>query len=237
MRKHLLIVTSLIFHTISYGQLPGKNFIDQNYIEVTGTAEEEIIPDEIYLQVIINEKDNRGKASLRQLEMRMIKKLQELGIDVEEQLSIKDLASSFQFYFLQKTEVFATREYEILLYDAKTAGNVMLALKELEISNLSIHRVDHSAIDSLNLAVKLQAIKNAHAKADAMAKAIGQQIGKAMYIQETGEEGNSNVLRGQVAGVRIRGASSIYGSRAAPPNIDFQKLQLQSKVHVKFLLQ
>lgn len=37
-----------------------KNFIDQNYVEVTGTAELEIVPDEIYLRIVISEKD-KGK--------------------------------------------------------------------------------------------------------------------------------------------------------------------------------
>lgn len=43
-----------------YGSNGGKNFIDQNYVEVTGTAELEIVPDEIYLRIVISEKD-KGK--------------------------------------------------------------------------------------------------------------------------------------------------------------------------------
>ena len=237
MKKYFLIGIATIFSTLSFGQELGKNFIDQNYIEVIGTAEKEIVPDEIYLQVFINEKDNKGKETLEQLETNMIKKLQEIGIDVEEQLSIKDLGSRFQFYFLLKTDVFSTKEYEVLVYDAQAAGKVIVELENVGISNISINRVDHSELDSLTLVVKQDAIRNARTKAEALSTALEQKIGKAIHIQELDEPDIGNVLRGKVAGIQIRGASSIYGSRAAQPNINFQKVKIESKVHVKFVLE
>lgn len=236
MKKYLLVATLTVFSTFSYGQELSKNYIDQNYIEVIGTADKEIVPNEIYLQIFINEKDNKGKETLEQLETNMIKKLQEIGLDVEEQLAIKDLGSKFQFYFLLKTDVFSTKEYEVLVYDAQTAGKVIVELESLGISNISINRVDHSELDSLILAVKQDAIRNAQKKAEALADALEQQIGKAIHIQELDEPGIGNVLRGQAAGIRIRGVSSMYGSRAAQPNINFQKIKIGSKVHAKFVL-
>jgi uncharacterized protein YggE len=43
----------------------GKNFIDQPYIEVTGKADMEVVPDEIYLTIRISELDTRAKQPLR----------------------------------------------------------------------------------------------------------------------------------------------------------------------------
>ena len=70
-----------------------QNFTNQNYVQVIGTAEEEVAPDEIYLQIIINEQDNKGKESVESLENKMIKKMKELDIDVDESLSVKDFSS------------------------------------------------------------------------------------------------------------------------------------------------
>lgn len=237
MKKYLLIVSLISLSTLSNGQEYGKNFIDQNYIEIIGTADREILPNEIYLQIFINEKDNKGKETLEVLETNMIRKLQEIGLDVEEQLSIKDLGSNFQFYFLLKTDVFSTKEYEVLVYDAQTAGKVIVELESLGISNISIERVDHSKLDSIALEVKQDAIRNAQIKAVALASALDQQIGRAIHINELDEPDIGNVLRGKVAGVQIRGASSIYGSRSAQPNINFQKVKIESRVHVKFMLE
>ncbi len=60
MRK-LFTLLFLITCSALIAQTGGKNFIDQNYIEVTGKAEMEILPDEVYLRILLNEKDFKGK--------------------------------------------------------------------------------------------------------------------------------------------------------------------------------
>ena len=54
--KQLLLML-LIIPFVTNGQTGDKNFIDQNYIEVTGNSEMEISPDLIYIKILINEKD------------------------------------------------------------------------------------------------------------------------------------------------------------------------------------
>ena len=73
-----------------------KNFIDTPYIEVTGKAEMEVVPDEIYVGITINEKDNKGKVSVDQQEQEMFKQLKEIGIDVEKDLVVQDMSSDLQ---------------------------------------------------------------------------------------------------------------------------------------------
>ena len=55
--RNLLLLTTILFSSIAFAQNGEKNFIDQNYIEVTGKAELEIAPDRIYIQIRLNEKD------------------------------------------------------------------------------------------------------------------------------------------------------------------------------------
>ena len=63
MKLTTLVLCLFLSWGISRAQTGEKNFIDQNYIEVTGTAEMEIVPDEIYLKIVLSEKD-KGKKSL-----------------------------------------------------------------------------------------------------------------------------------------------------------------------------
>ena len=50
--KIVCIVLSLLLGSfVTMAQSGEKNFIDQNYIEVSGTAEMEIVPDQIYLKL------------------------------------------------------------------------------------------------------------------------------------------------------------------------------------------
>lgn len=108
-----LISTLLFTVTIltGYGQEPGKNYIDQNYIEVTGYAEKQITPNRIYLKILINEKDIKGK-TLEQIEKSMMAKLQDIGIDVSKDLVIKDFISNFKNYWILKSDILLTKEYQ-----------------------------------------------------------------------------------------------------------------------------
>jgi len=91
-----------------------KNFIDQNYIEVAGRAEREFAPDEIYLEVTITEKDNKGKVSIEKQERDLFKKLTNIGIDISKQVQIKDISTSLEKYFLKKSSILMTKTYIIL---------------------------------------------------------------------------------------------------------------------------
>ena len=57
--KKSFFALTFFLSTITFAQPMGKNFI-----EVTGKAETEIIPDEIYLRVIISEKDTMNSLAL-----------------------------------------------------------------------------------------------------------------------------------------------------------------------------
>jgi len=67
MRK-ILGVLLILFSTSIYAQNGSKNFIDLNYIEVSGKAEMEITPDKIYLQIQLSEKDDKNKLSITERE-------------------------------------------------------------------------------------------------------------------------------------------------------------------------
>ena len=137
-----------------FTQIGEKNFIDQNYIEVTGKADMEVTPDEIYIKIFINEKDNKGKL-LSEIEQSMLNKLKELGYDLSKDLAIKDLISNFQYYWFIKADIILSKEYHLLTHDAKTAGKVFVELQKLGISNVSIDRVEHSKISEFKKEVKI----------------------------------------------------------------------------------
>lgn len=66
-----------------------------SYIQVNGRAEKEITPDEFYLQIVINERDSKGKISVESQQRDMIAALKRLGVNVEKQLKVANLSSEF----------------------------------------------------------------------------------------------------------------------------------------------
>lgn len=231
--RNLLLLTALLFSSLAFAQYGQKNFIDQNFIEVTGKAEMEIAPDRIYIQIQLNEKDFK-KESLADKEKEMIKKLEELGVNTSKDLLIKDISSSFKYYLITKDEILLSKEYQVLVRDPKTASNVFIELEKVEISNISIDRLESSNIIEYRRQVKINAINAAKEKAEYLAKAINQDIGRAIYIKEF--DNNFGYKSTQSNSILIRGNSSLYGSRAALPEIDFEKIKLEYSILCKFEL-
>lgn len=230
-----LILTLAIL--TGYGQETGKNFIDQNYIEVTGHADKEVAPDKIYLKFFINEKDFKNQ-TLSEVETKMIQKLKEIGIDVDKKLAIKDFVSNFQNYWILKSDIRLIKEYELLVNDAKTAGTVFLEFEKIGISSISIDRLENSEIDKYELEVKVEAMKSAQEKAKAIATSINQDIGRAILIQENPNFVRvENALQGRVAGIQIRGVSSLkQSSSVGGANIEFEKIKLEYNIIARFEL-
>ncbi len=220
-----------------YGQEAGKNFIDQNYIEVTGHADKEVAPDKIYLKFFINEKDFKNQ-TLSEVETKMIQKLKEIGIDVDNKLAIKDFVSNFQNYWILKSDIRLIKEYELLVNDAKTAGTVFLEFEKIGISSISIDRLENSEIDKYELEVKVEAMKSAQEKAKAIASSINQYIGRALLIQENPYYMQAaNALQGKLAGVQVRGVSSLNkSSGVGGANIEFEKIKLEYNIIARFEL-
>ncbi len=234
--KHIttLILAIIITLPIS-AQVGTKNFIDQPYIEVTGKSELEVTPDLIYLKVIINEKDNKGKVPLEQLEKMMMKALKSIGIDTKKEVSIIDFASNFHFYTLKKTNIRTSKEYQVIVHDGNTAAKVYFELEKLDISNISVAKLDHSKMEDFRQQVKIEAIKAAKNKASALCEAIGEKAGKAIYIRENNRSYYAERMDIMAANTVMKVGENV--NKIEELNIDFQKLRLECEIETKFIIE
>ena len=85
--KKLFFALFILAAAISLpAQAQEKNFIDQNYVEVTGSSIIKATPDIVYLNITINEKQGTGKQGLEKAEKEMVSTLKSLGIDIEKEV-------------------------------------------------------------------------------------------------------------------------------------------------------
>jgi len=235
--KRLFIGFLLTISLSGFSQIGEKNFIDQNYIEVTGKAELDILPDMIYLKIILSDKDNKNKQSLDEIERSMIGKLTEIGVDLNKDLSVKDFVSNFKSYWLSKADVILTKEYQLIVHDTKVLQKVFFEFQKLGISNVAIDRLDNTKIEQFRREVKINAIKAAKDKAVSLTASLNQTIGRAIYIQELENPYFANALQGRAAGVNVRMKSaSGYSEDSSAPDVEFEKINLQYSILVRFEL-
>lgn len=203
-----------------------------SYIQVNGRAEREIAPDEFYLQIVINERDSKGKVSVESQQRDMIAALKRLGVNVEKQLKVANLSSEF---FKKNTSV-ATAKYQLQLGSSAEVGKVWQALDGLGISNVSILKVSHSQIDQYKNEVRIEAMRNAKRNAATLAEAIGQTIGKCFYVYDSNND-VMPVFYNNMAVMRSAKAFDAAEVAAEEEPLDFKTIKLQYSVQAKFVLE
>ena len=203
-----------------------------SYIQVNGRAEMEITPDEFYLQIIINERDSKGKISVESQQRDMVAALKRLGIDVDKQLKVANLSSEF---FKKNTSV-ASAKYQLQLGSSAEVGQVWQALSDLGISNVSILKVSHSEIGRYKEQVRIEAVRNARQNAETLAEAIGQRVGKCFYIYDS----NSDVLPVMYDNAMLMRSAKAYGTAETAVEeepLEFKTIRLEYNVQTKFVLE
>ena len=218
------------------GQGQTKNFIDQPYLEVTGSADTLVTPNEIYIKIIINEKDTKDKTPLEEQELKMYNSLKSLGIDVDKNLTTSDMASNFKFYFLKSKDIMKSKQYVLKVGDAVTASKVFIELESIGISNTSIDRIDHSDLENIRNQMRSKAVENAKARAVALAKPLNQTIGAAIHIADNEIYKTTNQLNTNLQEVVVIGYGLRKKSEAELPKIEFEKIKVATNINVKFIL-
>lgn len=223
---------SLITHGLS-AQM--KTFLDVPYIEVNGSADTLVTPNEIYISIVIAEADVKNKISLEEQERKMVAGLKSLGINTEKELTTADMQSNFRYYVLKQKDVMKTKSYTLKVGDAVLATRVFMKLEELGIANANLERVGHSEMVKLKNLCRTSAVKNALDKAMALTSPIGASLGAPLHISDFSNDGDgATQLASQI--IRVRGMSTLNEVKEELPQIDFEKIRISINVSVKFML-
>jgi uncharacterized protein YggE len=208
------------------------------FIEVNGTAEKEVIPDEIYITIVIKERlVNREKLTVETQENNLKISLKAIGIDLMN-LAVADASADYVKITWQTKDVISKKEYLLKVSNATTLSKVFEQLSALEINDAYVKRVSHSKLDSLKKEVRIAAIKSAKEKADYLLSAIGEQTGKALVVKEINASSYQNELSHNYTVNSKLSSTSNYVSdllESNPKNeIQFQKIKITATLYTKF---
>jgi len=223
MKPILLLVCGFLLTISAYAQ-------SNAFIEVTGSADSLVLPNQIYIRFGITEKETRTRVQLEEIELKIISGLRSIGIDPEIQLSIQDQLNNIRQYALKKNEG-SPREYIVKLYDSKSLVSTLNLLDNLGIQNVRMDRLEHYESPIVRSILSMRALENARQKAAKLASVNGQQIGAVLSIIE--EASKSDVLYAKDAQMSMR----LKKSDNMESVIDLQRILITSSLRVKFLLQ
>lgn len=226
MKRGMVLVAALMLTTSLYAQQ--TSVMDQPYIEVSGQAEVEVVPDKIYVQITIDG-DSKGQETVLQQEKEMVQRFDALGIDVEKKLVVQELFNSA----LKSNKVTTFKMYRLEVSSATQLAHVFQALQAIGIAQAEIESVDVSNKEELIQKIRAEAAQNARQNALVLANALGQELGKALYVQDysTSPYEYMNMSTRDYAVSEVREVVA-----EAAPVLEFQKVTLNSSVRVRFLL-
>lgn len=202
----------------------------ENYIQVTGTSEIEITPNQFFISITLDENDTKGKVPLETQRRQMVSTLKSLGIDTEKALTIANISNSHY----KRTTSLDSAKYQLLLTTPEQLTAVFDKLGTLGISNIVIERVSHTEIERYKSECRKQAIVNAKQIATELAEAIGQKIGDCIYIYDSNRGLTPTYYNDGV--LYARTSSRAVTEQVEEEPIEFKKIKLNYSVNAKFRL-
>jgi uncharacterized protein YggE len=182
MKKKILLLSALFLLTIGAKAQTSK---PEHTIKVIGTAEMEIVPDEIYMSVTLKEytKDKK-KFTIEELEKNLVNYLEKVTVTDKKDIKMDNMdACVIRMKRKNKDEVI-TKSYDVKFKDAQQVYQLYSAMDSLGITGAFVSKYSHSKMEEYKTKIKVNAINAAKEKAVYLLAAIGEKAGKAVSVTE-----------------------------------------------------
>ncbi len=199
-------------------------------IDVTGSAEQEVTPDIIYVSVSLREyMDGKNKVGIDGLERQLEKAVTDAGV-AKEDFTISNVAAYNSYQKKKNPDFLAAKQYRIKFHDLSTYNIILAQLDPKAIQNTGIDSYDYSKIEDLRRDLKIKALLAARNKATYLLAALGEHAGSPLNIEEINNESfpqpvyRANMMMGKVASAPVD----------EPSDVDVKKIKLSYQIHAIF---
>ena len=207
MRIRLL---ALIIITLSVLSLQAQT--NGRYIEVTGTSEIEIVPDNIHYLIEIREyfeeefdgkskpEEYRTKVPLSEIEQRLREALANAGIP-QNAIRTQEIGD---YWRQQGQDFLVSKKFDITLINFNQINEIIQLIDTKGIHTMRIGELENKDIRAYHQKGKIEALKAAQKKATYLVEALGKKLGDVIRIVEKDSENafpfaQSNVLSSDAA--------------------------------------
>ena len=199
-------------------------------IEVKGSSEIEITPDEIFVRITLKEyKKGGGKVTLNALESELIKSLKKIGIP-QEKLTVENLNGYNWNWKKRKPEDFmGSKSFILEVSNLKKMNDLVDMLDPEGLNNVNIQSYSHSDIEGYRKQVKIGAIKVAQEKATYLLESVGAQLGELLEVQEV-DYGYQRPMMNMRSNMAFEDATNT----AYQSNVEFMKIKVRAEMRVVF---
>lgn len=206
---------------------------EQHYIEVNARAWREVSPDEIFLQITLDQNDSKGRYTLDALERQLHAAIERAGVDTDKFLKVSDLSSDLKSFLLRRADGRATKQYQLQV----SGEQLMPVFEELDkagISNIQLQSTRYSRRAELYDELLGEAVATARRRAAIMATADGAQAGKMVFLQTYDNSAAYEAPMARAQGFVM--ASMAEEADMKAPALEFQTTRIEVNVTARFEL-
>lgn len=167
------------------GSVYGQTNEETRKIEVVGSSEMEIVPDEIFIRIALKEyKKGTTKIDLNALESQLVKSVKRLDIP-SENLMVENVSGYNWNWRKRKADDFlATKSFILKVSDLKKMNGLVAMLDEEGLNNMNVQSYSHTEIEFYRKEVKKGAMLAAKEKATYLLESLDETLGKLLEVQE-----------------------------------------------------
>ncbi|MFN8357931.1 MAG: SIMPL domain-containing protein [Spirosomataceae bacterium] len=206
-------------------------------IEVTGTAELEVVPDELYFNISLkeyyqDEKNQKNKVTIDLLEKQLVDAVREAGL-AKEDLSVGGVGGYRNWFGRKKPQTFLeNKQYVLKVSNLYKIDGILSKVDEKGIEYANIGRVDHSKKTELRKQVKINALKAAKEKATYLLESIGEKVGDVLEIKEL--EDNFYMPSYPMMAQSNMRMASMDAAPVGDSSLEYQKIKITYRMEATF---
>lgn len=230
MKSTVLFSVFFFLTTITFAQ---EGFKGEHFIEVSGTARQEVEPNEIYVNVQLREfEENREKVSLEKLDKEFWDAIKNASID-RKKVTIANVGSQFGKLGRKDKDAFREKTYQVILSSGAELEKLLEKVEPVKVNQITLTKITHTDLEKYRLELKVKALQAAKAKADALLKSIGSEMGKTLMVREFENYYPMDNMATNVM-VRSQAKYEVAGDMPAEDPTAFKKITLQAQVTAQF---
>ncbi|MRT17828.1 DUF541 domain-containing protein [Vitellibacter sp. q18] len=222
---------TILILAITTSAAMAQNPLPPNTIDVTGEGTVRVVPDEVTINIRVENTGENTKTLKEQNDAtinEVLKFLKKMDI-AEKDVRTEYMNLSKNYDYNSKTYTFAANQaLSVKLHDLKKYEAVMKGLIDTGINRIDGVDFSSSKQEALQSEARKKAVLNAQMKANEYASALNQSVGKAVSISELTNNGGPRPMYKMA----MMDASAESGSQT----IALGEMEIKTTVNVSFLL-
>lgn len=235
MKKIFLLAISLTMAVLAKTQnaAPAVKFI-----EVNGSAEMNLQPDEIELEFVLQEYDRAGKKiKLDDITSDFYKMLKKHQINSDDLNYVSSTEFYWWYWWWHRSNYYQTKTVTLKLTKNVNILKLVEDLNEKWVQQIRISKSTHSKLQQYRKDVKAEAAKAAKEKASYLLQSLGEQLGQVLSVEEVPEINNQQNYWYRPNNLLSNSNISIQNNDNDENIGNIPSIKLRYEIKVKFAIQ